>query len=90
MTDSSPEQPRAPWLRRLGYIIAALVVFGTGWSQGELTAARRLGEALQHIAPHAVQAVGDDCPRELTREAGWSQSCLDLLPLTSFFPGEKK
>lgn len=85
MTTASPSSPR--WL---GYIIAAGVVFGTGWNQGELTATQRLSEALQHVAPVVVQQVRDVCPRELTREAGWSQSCLDLLPLTNFISGVKK
>jgi len=80
----------SPWPRWIGMLIAALLAFAAGWSQGELAATHRLSDALQTVAPGVIQAVRDTCPRELTREAGWSESCLDLLSLTYFFSGEKK
>ncbi len=83
-------EPKTPWSRRIGILVGAFLIFGFGWCQGELTATQRLAGALQHVAPSAAKMVREACPRDLTREAGWSRSCLDLLPLTNFLPGEKK
>lgn len=80
----------SPWLRRIGLFGAALMIFGIGWSQGELASTQRLADALRQAAPATIQIVRDACPRELTDKTGWSQSCFDLLPLTYFLPGETK
>lgn len=90
MSDNTPSKSNTRLQRRVSFALAALIAFSIGWNQGELTATQRLAGALQHVAPSTVQMVREACPRELTREAGWSQSCLDLLPLTYFSPGEKK
>ncbi len=90
MSDNTLSKSYARAQRGVSFALAVLIIFAIGWSQGELTATQRLADALQHVAPSTVQAVRAACPRELTREAGWSQSCLDLLPLTNFLPGEKE
>ncbi len=79
----------SPWLRRIGLLVGALMVFGAGWQQGDLAATTRISSALHHVAPSVGEQMRDICPRELTREASWSQSCLDLLPVFYFIGGKK-